>query len=725
MHDRANAWDPWDVREYAACKDEQILRFLESLQLYQQSTALSIILFELGEFSSDPVLRERVSSIFTPTNKFLVNTSGSGKTRLCYEGLCANWGFYITLKIDSGRLGSLDAEHRLSSFEQDFYGHPDSGKLDRNVEKITTYFQSILLARLLLLLLYLETLEIDSSSFTGTHKKHWLSIQLVPNKISHLGTEPFDELSRILVKHDSTHLAQNIHTALNQIRSILGEEEPLFIVLDEASLAVEKFSGAFGSNSLLQIIIQAEWENREGGGSPRQVDQVFFSVQVKWAGSDFGWTSNSGAFDDPVRQEEYIAKFLPSTLRDSPSGRFLIARAWRWLRGRHRATATFIEVLLLEGLEHPHTLLDYFIDRAIFSKSVDAVEYVAAEGRTALWDAGFHTFTFCTMSEENKRLFLEILFRYMATHDASPPLGPDRMELVFIDFARVADAALSEIVLDEPLPLLGVARKFLPNPKPPMYVGWEPTEPPATFLQSLRLNIPPNEESLSPCLVFYLTQVLGTGRHLNKVFSFPHPTPDWAKQPAELVRFHRLDSDEVSWSPVGSDDFESFHPLAKQTASVEETLQWLEHRHGTAFCLPSSTNVDLLFVVRLADESFVWVVLKALASDEPVHPPQFQTALSQLQVESLFGAELQSRLETALDSLPNLGSCRILRVISSFPVEITVLKESVSKGTNDAAVLSLSRLESKPDQVMQTDFFDAIAAGVLAGHKRKSRWDDG
>ncbi|KAJ7070089.1 hypothetical protein C8F01DRAFT_1115202 [Mycena amicta] len=26
---------------------------------------------------------------------------------------------------------------------------------------------------------------------------------------------------------------------------------------------------------------------------------------------------------------------------------------------------------------------------------------------------------------------------------------------------------------------------------------------------------------------------------------------------------------------------------------------------------------------------------------------------------------------------------------------------------------------------MQTDFFDAIAAGVLAGHKRKSRWDDG
>ncbi|KAJ7070137.1 hypothetical protein C8F01DRAFT_1364186 [Mycena amicta] len=722
----------WDPRRHSKLEDEGILKFLETLKLYRMSTKLSIILFELGEFSNDPVLRDRVSSIFTPTNKFLVNTSGSGKTRLCYEGLCVNWGFYMTLKIDSGRLGSFDAEHLLERFRQDTYRHSVSSELEMNVEKnveqITTLFGSILLTRLLLLLLYLETVEVDSSGFSEKHKKHWLSMQLVTNNFARFYTDPFNELSRILWQHDSAYLAQNIHRALNQIRSILGEEEPLFIVLDEASLAVEKFSDAFGGNSLLQVIIQGWMDLTDNRCTiicaGIQIPQARFK---EGAGSDFGWTSNTGAFDDPVRQEGYITKFLPPTLRDSASGRFFIARAWRWLRGRHRATAAVMAALLVEGLQHPHSRLDYFIERAISFQSVDAIEYVSAEGRTAPWGTGFHTFTFNAMTEENKRLFVEILFRYMATHDASPPLGPDRMELVYIDFARVADAALSEIVLDEPLPLLGVARTLLPNPEPPTDY-WERPKPPATFLQSLRLNIPPNAESLSHCLVFYLTQVLGKGRRLDKVFSFPHRAPDWAKQPGQLVRFHRLDSDEVSWSPVASYDFESFRPLAKEAASVEETLEWLEHQHGTAFCLPSLTNVDLLFVVRLADESFVWVVLKALATDEPIHPPELQTALSQLQADSLFGdvdAELQSRLEKAVDSLPNTGSCRILRVISSFPVEITVLDESVSKGTKDVAVLSLSRLESTRKQVMQTDFFDAIAAGVLAGHKRKSRWDDG
>ncbi|KAJ7070091.1 hypothetical protein C8F01DRAFT_543554 [Mycena amicta] len=400
MHNIGNAesvFDRWDPRKHSKLKDEEILKFLETLKLYRVSTKLSIIIWELGEFSNDPVLRERVSSIFTPTNKFLVNTSGSGKTRLCYEGLCANWGFYITLKIDSGRLGSLDAEHRLANFRRDMYGHTTSGKL---VERITTYFGSILLARLLLLLLYLETLEIDSSGFTGMHKKHWLSMQLLPDKISHLGTKPFNELSRILIEHDSTYLAQNIHTALNRIQSILGKEEPLFIVLDEASLAVEMFSDAFGGNSLLQVIIQGWIDLTEN-----RCTIICAGIQIprarfeEGAGSDFAWTSNTGAFDDPVRQEEYMAKFLPPTLRDSPSGRFLIARAWRWLRGRHRATAAFMAALLVEGMQHPHTRLDYFIERAISCKSVDAIEYISAEGRTARWDAGFHTFTFGPMSE--------------------------------------------------------------------------------------------------------------------------------------------------------------------------------------------------------------------------------------------------------------------------------------------------------------------------------------
>ncbi|KAJ7070107.1 hypothetical protein C8F01DRAFT_544146 [Mycena amicta] len=335
-----SVFNRWDPRKHSKLEDEDILKFLETLKLYRVSAKeLSIILFELGEFSHDPVLRDRVSSVFTPTNKFLVNTSGSGKTRLCYEGLCLNWGFYMTLKIDSGRLGSFDAEHLLERFRRDTYRHSVSSELEMNVEKnveqITTLFGSILLTRLLLLLLYLETVEVDSSGSSEKHKKHWLSMQLETNKFARFCTDPFNELSRILWQHDSAYLAQNIHRALNQIRSILGEEEPLFIVLDEASLAVEKFSDAFGGNSLLQVIIQGWMDLTDNRCTiicaGIQIPQARFK---EGAGSDFGWTSNTGAFDDPVRQEGYMTKFLPPTLRDSASGRFFIARSWCWLRGR-------------------------------------------------------------------------------------------------------------------------------------------------------------------------------------------------------------------------------------------------------------------------------------------------------------------------------------------------------------------------------------------------------
>ncbi|KAJ7655412.1 hypothetical protein B0H17DRAFT_956478, partial [Mycena rosella] len=36
------------------------------------------------------------------------NTSGSGKTRLLFEGLCHEWGFYFASKRDSSGLGWYD-----------------------------------------------------------------------------------------------------------------------------------------------------------------------------------------------------------------------------------------------------------------------------------------------------------------------------------------------------------------------------------------------------------------------------------------------------------------------------------------------------------------------------------------------------------------------------------------------------------------------------------------
>ena len=55
----------------------------------------NVLLHELGYFAHEPELQRIVDNVFMPTSPchaILVNTSGSGKTRLLLEGLCQSWG---------------------------------------------------------------------------------------------------------------------------------------------------------------------------------------------------------------------------------------------------------------------------------------------------------------------------------------------------------------------------------------------------------------------------------------------------------------------------------------------------------------------------------------------------------------------------------------------------------------------------------------------------------
>ncbi|KAJ7479815.1 hypothetical protein FB451DRAFT_1031848, partial [Mycena latifolia] len=41
-------------------------------------------------------------------HRFLMNTSGTGKTRLSFEGLCRHWGFYFIMAQDANNLGAMN-----------------------------------------------------------------------------------------------------------------------------------------------------------------------------------------------------------------------------------------------------------------------------------------------------------------------------------------------------------------------------------------------------------------------------------------------------------------------------------------------------------------------------------------------------------------------------------------------------------------------------------------
>ncbi|KAJ7164760.1 hypothetical protein C8R43DRAFT_240075 [Mycena crocata] len=756
--------------------DEGTLRHIESLQLCCPGPFLvkefSIILHDLGGFKNDPVLHERTARIFTRQNKFLVNSSGTGKTRLLYEGLCSNWGLYFTMAVDTGGLGIGDIEAQglnfrtSDDFKQGSQLKPEA--MERNSEFVSRVFDRVLLARLLIFQLFLETAASFSSGVTEEHKKRWLLLQLTPHMLNppqHRGpTTPFEKLLNILEIEDGVFFREDIADAIRKIRILLGNDPHFFIVLDEAQAAIDLYPKSFAHERPFLSEIMRAWEShrikdRSFIFAGTDIPKVHFDGADK-EGSDYFWCSGTGGFDHAETQSQYISRFLPPSFSTSPSGSLLISRMSRWLLGRHRFTSKFISALLLEGFATPHTRLNSYIQNVTRICPFDAVDQVEAEKSGVPSDgwqaAKVDSFDFSKIPLDAKTMFMEILFQYMATHQATPSLGPDHIDLVSKGYGRCVDTEMNRIVVDEPLVLVGAALELLidpsSHPDTERYTLGDPNKYPGTFLGSMRLNAPRTARALSHCLVFQLSRIFRCPRHLADVFHFPYKVPPWANQSAQLVKFCRNESLEVEHSVISGDDPAS--PLAKATISVEETISWLEHHQGTTFCLPSSSSPDLLFSLKLSDGTFIWVALRSLPSAQPVSDADLKTTISQLGPESLFADEgdprsSHSRALKALQALPHrttkLGKYSLLRVVCSFPEEID-LERCVTKRSRDVACFSLSAFEGRdikaededdelswsssqmseeqpqalPWEVTQTEFFESVVAGVLAGQKRKA-----
>ncbi|KAJ6486252.1 hypothetical protein C8R47DRAFT_1047888 [Mycena vitilis] len=740
--------------------DDDTLRHIESLKLCRVLRPgplghdFSIILHELGGFKNDPVLNARTTALFTRRNKFLVNTSGTGKTRLLYEGLCLNWGLYFTVRVDSGYLGADDIAYALENrfkHSEGFSQTPDEEPeitdipqtMENNLEHSFRVLSTLLLARLLIFQLFLEIA--NTSGLTEEHKKRWLMMQLSPELLNPrsdgaFGFSALEELPKILAKQDQDYLRENIADALRKIRSLLGKDSPLFFVLDEAQAANKHLSRAFPDGKSMLTELVRVW----GSHTPHTfifagTDIPKFLLNTADRGGDFLWCSDTGAFDFEA-QQCYVRRFFPPAYIISPSGTLLISRVSRWLLGRHRWTASFVYALIHEGFRAPHTRFNDFILEQTGFKPLDDLEKVQvqvkaeARRRDKPWNTEFDDITFSKMPTDTKPLFLDILVRYMATHRASPAFGTEYISLVNEGYGRCTDAELSRIVVDEPLVLVGAARTLLPDPssRPAVekHIPGHPNNHPETFVGSMRINVPRTPRVLSHWLVFYLARMFGQPRHLTDVFNFPHKAPAWANQSAQLATFHPTGTEarDFGYSMVSNEDAseERRPPLATEAVSLEETLSWLAHENGSAFCLPfpSSTSPDLLFSLMLADGTSILVALRAMPSTDPVPDSELQAAVSQLRPKCLFMDEddptAHPRAIAAVQDMPfrssKPGKYGLLRVVASFPAELD-LKGCVPKSSRDIASLSLTAFG---DEVTQPEFFNSVVNGVLAGSKRKS-----
>jgi len=258
-------------------------------------------------------------------HRFLVNTSGSGKTRLLMEGLCENWGFYFTSTVDSSLLGSSDIQNSIRRYvpESKRFRHvlPPAGSagydngLRENREIAGRIFRRVFLARLLIFHLFAETMTQVCCMKRNApacqdnyriYRSRWLFLQLQPAFVHPQVWDIFDELScklssasdafvnsttkdllgktrtllcssipirpvevtsdlePVQLRTTSTSVSDTVPTTLQQLQL------PLFCVLDEAQHAATQHSESFRSDQngahrpILREIVKA-WEEQSFG----------------------------------------------------------------------------------------------------------------------------------------------------------------------------------------------------------------------------------------------------------------------------------------------------------------------------------------------------------------------------------------------------------------------------------------------------------------------------
>ncbi|KAI4521927.1 hypothetical protein K525DRAFT_284251 [Schizophyllum commune Loenen D] len=315
---------------------------------------------------------------------FLVNSKGSGKTATLLQGLRKHWGFYF------------------SSCLRDF-GSADFWEISAE-----SWFNRVILARLLLLHVFAETL--------GA-RDIWNSVQLSFQRGSDYPVQLWTALARLgPVSSISDREREIMRDTVSSLRVLLGNVDfHLFCVFDDSELAQER---RFGEG------IDLDWKS---GLSFRGYSRL------------------------PT---------LPPSLVASDAKKLLLERAGAWLRGRHKLSADFVQFLLkgspMTVFDAPHTCLHNFLRWKAHFIPHDEMQLVAdkeTDGTVPLLNGS--RLTPCLFEFISDLFLHRILYQYLILgHSKFANLGPEYSWLVYRGLGYFADDKASQVVIDEPMILL-------------------------------------------------------------------------------------------------------------------------------------------------------------------------------------------------------------------------------------------------------------------------------
>ena len=273
--------------------------------------------------------------------------SGSGKTRLCLEGLCHDWGLYISCGVSTNNplTGSADFRAAMDIMEDTSNWKESANKVDL----AHRVFAMLICARVFVLKCLLDLLPADTSAETA--RRRWVLAQVMP-PIS------FDKDLFVLVLNSlraayKTDLAAFTDFILDELATRHEKNfhpRKLFAVVDETQVATEYLNESFCSltsasekRPVLHPFYNYLWNSNffrgvilAGTGlSMKMVRTSVISEYVRvqsYRLVPFVFVEVGRFEKDDVFHHTYIEKYL--SLSESDSDRRLMQRILYWFHGR-------------------------------------------------------------------------------------------------------------------------------------------------------------------------------------------------------------------------------------------------------------------------------------------------------------------------------------------------------------------------------------------------------
>ncbi|KAL1661329.1 hypothetical protein GGG16DRAFT_60491 [Schizophyllum commune] len=703
------------------------VEFIKSLRIPKASDAYPCLLMHrLGSLIDEDNLANRVNNIFAPDKTtILVNSSGSGKTRLLLEGLCQRWGVYMTGAAESSGVGGSDASFAMSvelqgnkHFKSE--GKLGEGEIEDNRFTAKNTFSRLLLSRLLLLHRFLQAVP-ASARHTNETRQKWLYLHVLPKSVGcdHL----LSLLKQRLTSLTSTMLRFAITDALLKVRALLGTRDfPIFCVVDECQVADQMYPGAFGDNTTTLHQMALAWE------ANAYMPVVFCGTEANLepligpAHPNRRVCTDTGAFDTPDDQRRYVTHYMPPAMVSSSVGESLIARMWSWLRGRHRFTAAFIACLLMTQFEQPHELLNAYIAANL---RINPIDKPARAGTTTLKKAsrdlvsGFTYFTGESLLYVDARSYFSAHYAMhkLLLGQKSVTLTENCFSLAAHALARFTDATGKEVSIDEPTVLCPFLRPVFYESG--VVDGFFPDD------MAARLRAVPKYNSRPLTLAALFLHALRDGpRPLTELFVFPGTTPDWAMQTAELVCVTRIGKNAWRTWKYRS----SFTRARREDIWITDSSKWVHQRSLEPFCEASRfSTADLLFVLRLASGQCLHVAVATMLHNAHVQlsSDDIEQRLENLAPSKLFPANLAPATRRSL-SLPHLGpeasatgEPSLLRVVCTFPFEVDINTVERDGHAQPIAAINLATMREVAGSLKANDVARRLL-GVLTGTGRRT-----